>query len=33
MIFPVIDLIFDPESYVCHWRDGELYVEAAAQPQ
>ena len=29
MIIPVLDLIHDADSYVCHWRDGELYVEQA----
>lgn len=27
MDFPVIDLILNPDTYVCHWKDGELYVE------
>jgi hypothetical protein len=25
----VLDLIADPDSYVCHWTDGELYVVPA----
>lgn len=32
MIFPVIDLIVDPDAYVCHWKDGELYVEETTEP-
>lgn len=28
MIIPVLELMSDPDSYVCHWKDGELYVEA-----
>lgn len=27
MIIPVVDLITDPDSYVCFWKDGELYIE------
>lgn len=29
MTFPVLDLILKPESYVCLWRNGELYIEPA----
>jgi hypothetical protein len=31
MPFPMIDLIQDPDSYVCLWRDGELHVVNAAE--
>lgn len=30
MIFPVLDLIQNADSYVCVWRDGELYIEQEA---
>jgi hypothetical protein len=25
----LIDLLLDPDAYVCVWRDGELYIERA----
>ncbi len=30
MLFNLIDLLAQPEKYVCAWRDGELYVEPVA---
>jgi len=30
MLFNLIDLLAQPEKYVCVWRDGELYVEPVA---
>jgi len=34
MLFDLIDLFERPGSYVCIWRDGELYVEPfAAAPK
>ena len=27
MIFPIIDLISEPDVWICNWRDGELFVE------
>jgi hypothetical protein len=30
MLFNLIDLLKQPEEYVCGWRDGELYVEPVA---
>lgn len=27
MIIPVVDLLSDPDSYICHWTGGELYIE------
>lgn len=30
MLYPVLDFIRDPDDYVCHWRDGELFVEPLA---
>ncbi len=27
MLFDLIDLLMQPEAYVCVWRDGELFVE------
>lgn len=30
MIFPVTELMQDADSYVCHWRDGELFIEQDA---
>lgn len=29
MLFNLIDLLAQPEKYVCVWRDGELYIEPA----
>ena len=27
MLFDLIQLLSQPEEYVCNWRDGELYIE------
>ena len=32
MLANLIDLLMRPEAYVCIWRDGELFVEAAPTP-
>jgi hypothetical protein len=32
MLGDLINLLDDATTLVCVWRDGELYVEAAAQP-
>jgi hypothetical protein len=29
MIFPVLELMQDADSYVCHWTNGELFIELA----
>ncbi len=30
MLFAMIDLFLEPAAYLCLWRDGELYIEPAA---
>jgi len=30
MLFDIAGLLLEPESYVCTWRDGELFIETAA---
>ena len=30
MLFDLIQLLSQPEEYVCNWRDGELYIEPVA---
>jgi hypothetical protein len=30
MLLAIVDLLLEPEAYVCAWRDGELYVELVA---
>jgi hypothetical protein len=30
MLIEIADVFAQPESYVCIWRDGELYVRAVA---
>ena len=32
MLANLIDLLMRPDAYVCIWRDGELFVEAAPTP-
>ena len=27
MLFDLLQLLSQPEEYVCNWRDGELYIE------
>ncbi len=29
MLYDLIDLLESPDSHVCIWRDGELYIEPA----
>ncbi|MES0403384.1 MAG: hypothetical protein ABUJ93_07750 [Hyphomicrobium sp.] len=31
MLFDLFDLLMRPDAYVCVWRDGELYIEPAAE--
>jgi hypothetical protein len=30
MLVDLIDILTEPDVYVCVWRDGELYIEPAA---
>jgi hypothetical protein len=27
MLSAIVDLLVEPEAYVCVWRDGELFIE------
>ncbi len=27
MLYDILDVLRDPEAYVCIWRDGELHIE------
>jgi hypothetical protein len=31
MLTGLIDLLLDPDAYVCIWRDGELFIEPATR--